>query len=209
MKRFLISVSLLLVLCGAGYAATSFNDVHVSTTVYYQIDSKKWSKDNLTGSIKFVKHLTSGENVFSEYCNDELRYDPNSTREFFYNGDLIGYNKNMMKFHRILFEDGVFAEEKLNEKELKEIFPDYEIIRVSQFKDNEIKLKSSPFKKKTYLLMNDTNVMFYNYNFENLDNSQEPFNCIFTPKKAGVYKLAPKEKSVIYPTYKIVLKYVL
>ena len=209
MKKLLLSVFLFVLCVGIGNAATYYNDIPVNSAVYYQYQTKFWSNKDTKGAIKFVKLLTSGENVFSEYCDGELHYDSNSTREFFFNGNLIGYNKNTMKFHRILFEDGTFSEEKLNEKVLKEIFPECEIIRVSQFKDNTMILKRSPFKKKTYLLMNDTNVMFYNYAFENLDNSNEAFNCIFTPPKSGIYKLAPKEKSVTYPTYKMHLKFVI
>lgn len=208
MYRLLFTL-MLLIFGGCSFAIEVLNNIPVNARLYYNAETNKWSDYKSKEAIQFVKHTTTGKNVYSEFVADGLGYDVNSTQEFFYNGDLIGYNKNTLKFHRIFFKDGNIVEERLNEKEISEIFPECEIVKVSEFKNNYIKLKRSPFKKKTYLLMNDTNLMFYNYRFENLDNSKEPCSNIFTPSKFGRYIFAPTEKSVTYTPYTIHVRYVL
>ena len=209
MKNFLLLL-LILILSGNCFAQTpDFKNIPVNSTVYYNPDTETWGKTCSGKCIGFTKSQTTGDNTFSEYCTNDLRYDPNSTEEFFYNGDLIGYNKNSLKFHRLYFEDGTLKTEKLNEKELQELFPDCTIIRVSNFSNNTMKIKRPLFKDKKFLIMNDTNIMFYNYYFENLDNSNETFNCIFTPKRARKYYFSPREKSVLYNKYTFLIRYMI
>ena len=209
MKKFLLYLFILL-FSGCCYAAEGgFNNIPVNSAVYYNPDTETWDASCSGKCIKFTKNLTDGSNKFSVYCTNGLEYDPNSTEEFFYKGDLIGYNRNNLKFHRLYFEDGELKTEKLNEKELQEIFPDCKIIRVSNFNENTIKIKRPLFKDKKFLIMNDTNTMFYNYYFENLDNSGEAFNCIFTPKRARKYYFSPREKSVLYNKYTILIRYMI
>ncbi len=209
MKKILLFLSLF-IFAGAGFTETAdFRNIPVNSTIYYNPDTETWATYCTNNCIAFTKTITIGDNVFSEYCTNELHYDPNSTKEFLFNGDLIGYNQNSLKFHRLYFEDGTLKTEKLNEKELQEIFPDCNIIRVSNFYNNTMKIKRPLFKDKKFLIMNDTNTMFYNYHFENLDNSQEAFNCIFTPKRARAYYFSPRGKSVLYNKYTFLVRYII
>lgn len=188
----------------------NFNDIQENTAIYYNPNTEEWFDNcNDNKCIKFVKSYTTGENKYSEYIANGLNYDSNSTMEFLRNGELIAYNQNTLKFHRLYFEDGTFKPEKLNEEELSELFPECTIIRVSNFKDNEIKIKRPLFRDQKFLIMNDTNKIFYNYHFENLDNSNEIFNCIFTPKRARRYYFSPKDKSAFYGKYTIHIRYML
>lgn len=209
MKRFLLALIFMTFLGGSVFAEYAYPDIPQNAVTYYSQNEKKWSLTPLKYSIKFTKRYTTGQNRFSEYAIEGLGFDTNSTREFISNGDLIGYNQSTLKFHRIYFENGRMKKEQLNEKEIRTLFPGCEIIRVSQFKDNSIKIKRNPFKSKTYLLMNDTNTMFYGYSFKGLDNTKEAFNCIFTPERNGKIEFLPPEKSVTYTPYYIRLKYVL
>ena len=209
MKKVLVFLTMLL-LSGYCYAEpVDFKDIPVNASVYYNPETETWGSSCPDKCIKFTRSLTDGSNKFSVYITNGLEYDPNSTREFFYNGDLIGYNHNTLKFHRLYFEDGALKTEKLNEKELQEMFPDCKIIRVSNFYDNTMKIKRPLFKDQKFLIMNDTNTMFYNYYFENLDNSNEAFNCIFTPKRARKYYFSPREKSVLYNKYTFLIRYMI
>lgn len=208
MCRFLLVFILALFTMGCANAE-SYSDIPINSKLYYNLDTGKWGAGQRGYTVEFVKQLTLGKNTYSEYISDDLHYEANSTKEFFYNGDLIGYNKNSLKFHRIYFADDKIQLDRLNEREVQAMFPDVEIIRISNFKDNYIKVKRSPFKAKTYLLYNDTNLMFYNYGFENLDNSSEGFVSKFTPKRFGKYYFAPAEKSVTYQPYVIHLKFIL
>lgn len=210
MRRFLLVLFFGFFLVAPSLAENIYPDIPENATLYYSVYDKKWSATPSSNTIKLVKHYTLGANKFSEYVIGELRFDANSTKEFLFKGDLIGYNKNTLKFHRLYFENETLKEETLNEKELKELFPDYEIIRISQFKDNSIKLKRNPFNPKTYLIMNDTNTMFYNYRLKGVDNTFEEFNCVFTPKfNNGKIEFSTSNKSVTYTPYYIRFKYVL
>lgn len=208
MCRFLL-VFIMLFFVGTVVRADNYPNIPVNSKLYYNLDSESWTTSRKGCSIEFVKQLTLGKNTYSEYVSDDLHYEANSTKEFFHNGDLIGYNKNSLKFHRIYFADDKIQLERLNEKELMELFPKAEIIRISEFKDNYIKIKRNPFKEKTYLLVNDTNLMFYNYGFENFDNSVEGFVSLFTPRKFGKYYFSPAVKSVTYQPYVIHMKFIL
>ena len=209
MKKMLLLI--LLLIPSVCIADTQiYNDIPVNSTVYFNPETETWAKNCPHGKcISFTKTLTEGNNKFSAYCSNGLNYDPDSTKEFFYKGDLIGYNQNTLKFYRLYFEDGELKTEKLNEKELQEIFPECKIIRVSNFNNNTIKIKRPLFKDKKFLIMNDTNTLFYNYYFENLDTSNEQFNCIFTPKRARKYYFSPKEKSVLYNKYTFLVRYMI
>lgn len=209
MRRFLLVIAIFIMTVSGAYSAPIHSDIADNTTVYYSPLDRKWSSVPTTASIPLTKRYTVGANRFSEYVVSGLAHDANSTQEFFYKGDLIGYNKNTLKFHRLYFEEGTLRTEQLNEKEIQELFPEATIIRISQFTDNTIKLKRKFFENKTYLLMNDTNKMFYSYWFKGVDNSGEMFNCIFTPDRNGKIDFLPTEKSVTYTPYYIRLKYVL
>lgn len=209
MRRFLLVIAIFMLTVSRALCAPIHSDIADNTTVYYNTLDRTWSSVPSVASIPLTKRYTAGANRFSEYVLDGLAHDANSTQEFFYKGDLIGYNKNTLKFHRLYFEDGGLKTEQLNEKEIQEIFPDVTIIKISQFKDNTIKLKRKLFESKTYLLLNDTNTMFYSYWFKGVDNSKEIFNCIFTPERNGKIDFLPAEKSATYTPYYIRLKYVL
>lgn len=210
MKKFLIVLLSCFIALSAYAEMTNFNDIQENSAVFYNPNTEEWlEKCSDNKCIKFVKSYTTGENKYSEYIANGLNYDSNSTMEFLYNGELIGYNHNTLKFHRLYFEDGILKPERLNEEELAGLFPDCQIIRISNFRDNAIKIKRPLFKDQKFLLMNDTNKIFYNYRFENLDNSNEIFNCIFTPKRARRYYFSPKEKSAFYSKYIIHIRYIL
>ncbi len=52
----------------------------------------------------------------------------------------------------------------LNENQVKEMFKDYEIIKISRFdKNKKYEIKNSPFKSRKILLFNDTNRTFHGF----------------------------------------------
>jgi uncharacterized membrane protein YfbV (UPF0208 family) len=59
---------------------------------------------------------------------------------------LISVHNADLKFYRIVYEDGKYIETLLKDSDLKKIFPDAEIIKISQFKDNSITIN----KKNLY-----------------------------------------------------------
>ena len=71
-----------------------------------------------------------------------------------------------MKFYKYVYENNKFVAKELNVDEIQELYPDYSIIRVSDFKNNEITIYKKIFSKKNILLLNDTNQSFYKYNYK-------------------------------------------
>ena len=63
-------------------------------------------------------------------------------------------------------EDGKLVEKELTEEQIKELFPNVEIIKISQFKDRKYSIPKKPFEKKEILLLNDTENFFYKYSFK-------------------------------------------
>ena len=77
--------------------------------------------------------------------------------DFTYNNRTLNYDRDELKF----YENG----KALSKEELEEIFPDYEIILISQFdKYREYKIKKKFFTPKNVLLLNDTRRTFHLFN---------------------------------------------
>ena len=75
---------------------------------------------------------------------------------FKYQGNEINYNENTLKFYE--------GDRLLSIEEVKSLFPDYEIILISQFGENKkLRIKNSLFKSKKVLLLNDTQRTFYEF----------------------------------------------
>ena len=76
--------------------------------------------------------------------------------DFNYQNHQLTYDENTLKF----YEDGNL----LTKEEVKNIFPDYEILLISQFNDEKkLRIKNSFFKSKKILLLNDTQRTFYGF----------------------------------------------
>ena len=65
-----------------------------------------------------------------------------------------------------MYNNNKFTKELLTVDEVQELYPNYSIIRVSDFKNNEITLYKKYFSKKDVLLLNDTEQSFYKYNYK-------------------------------------------
>ena len=108
-----------------------------------------------------------GSGGFSEYYNNKgkLAIGPFTNMEFINNGDFIGVDNANLKFVKYVYNDGYFNIAPLNEKYIQTLFPDAQIIKISQFKNNEITIYKKPFEKKKYLILNDTKKGFYKYSY--------------------------------------------
>lgn len=74
--------------------------------------------------------------------------------DFTYNNRSLKYDEDTLKFYE--------NDKLLDKDEVKAIFPDYEVILISQFNnDKKIKIKNKFFKTKKILLLNDTNRTFH------------------------------------------------
>ena len=137
--------------------------------VYYNLQTASWSDKKQSDNdiaLKFKNFVGSGG--FNEYYydNGKLAIGPCTNVEFIADGKLIGINGHDLKFVKYNYNNGRISSEYLTEQELKKLYPEYEIVKISQFKNNEITINKKIFTKKRVLLLNDTKESFYKYSYK-------------------------------------------
>lgn len=174
------------------------NMIDEGQQVGYIKETKKWTKDLSQADLIFTKHWSSGTGAYSFYTWENAPEDPNLTGtaeelkakktpefetgtnyEFLCQSRLIGCNIHKLQFYRLYFDGEKFSHEPLSDKRIKAHFPGVELVKVSQFKNNEITLYKPFFAKRTYMLINDTDRDFYKYFFENYVGENNFFKNIF------------------------------
>lgn len=140
-------------------------------SICYNQKTHKWTRTDEESGTCFIKQMTHGSGGFSEFEYKEKSLEPckdGTTYEFLHNGDLIGYNSHTLKFYKLDFNGKSIIAQELTPQQIQEVFPDVQIVNISQFKDNKITLTKPWFRNKTFLIVNDTDRDFYKYQFENL-----------------------------------------
>ena len=118
--------------------------------------------------IQFTNKSFIGSGGFSEYyyTNGGLAIGPVTNIEFLNNGKFIGINSHDLKFIEYIYDDGKITSRNLDKDEVQNLYPDYTIIKISDFKDNKITLYKQFLQKKKFLLFNDTDKSFYKYSYK-------------------------------------------
>lgn len=57
--------------------------------------------------------------------------------EFVADGELIGINSHNLKLVKYTYNNGQVTSKYLSGREIKELYPDYKIVKISQSKNNE------------------------------------------------------------------------
>lgn len=209
MKKLILLISLLLISDAAfayDYSTAVKNSVDVNQKINYSPSAKIWTRNFNNKNINFVKHMTVGSGGFSEFLNNKTYYDTDTTYEFLNGTELVGYNMHKLKFFALGFDKKITRCE-LSGNEIKKLFPNVELVRISQFKNNKIVLKKPRGVKKTYMLVNDTDRDFYKYSFENYGNGTELIKGLFETDKSKKFIYShfhSREKD--FPILKIVVK---
>ncbi len=162
------------------------NQIKENQVINFCKSQNAWDTE-CADSLKFTKHYTSGSGGFSEYEINGKTYQPGTVLEFLTNGRIIGYNPYKLKFYYLAFKNDKFDLTELKEDEIKSLFPNVQIVKLSQFKNGEITLYKPFFRTKTFLFVNDTEEEFYKYQFEHYKNQRELIKGIFEPKTARTY----------------------
>ncbi len=87
----------------------------------------------------------------------------NSNYEFIYENRLIGVDNENLNYYEIVYSDGEFKQNKLSLEEVKQIFKDAEIVKISEFKRGKYTVIGNKTEKEI-LLFNDTDENFHKYN---------------------------------------------
>lgn len=159
---FIFIFCILIAFCAPVFA---LDPVYENDKVIYDTKTKCWSKEENKEGIILYKKTSSGTGSYSIYyykC-DKPAFQSGSNFEFIDNKKLIAVDNASLKYSKIIFDGSKFIQIPLEIEELKMIFPDVEIIKISRFKNNKLTIKKPLFKKKTVLLVNDTDEYFHKY----------------------------------------------
>lgn len=205
MKKIFLT---LLILFSVTLNAYSFD--FVENNVYYNLQTLKWSSQRTTAKdIKLFYKLYPTSGGYSEYYNNKgkLAIGPFSNKEFIYNGNLIGIDNGNLKLIYYYYDNGFFRNKELDTATVNNLFPNAEIIKISQFQNNSITLYKKPFEQKQYLIINDTNNNYYKYQFKPANISNENVNGLITVNKFGKITFSHYgDDNDFYPALKIHIK---
>lgn len=182
------------------------NGIKDNQIIKYCPKSGNWN-EKCTDEMVFEHHYTIGSGGYSEYKFNGNLYDTDTCYEFLSGNNLIGYNPYKLKFYYLKFQNNSFERTELTDSQIKDLFPNVEIVKLSQFNNDEITLYKPVLKKKAFLFINDTDREFYKYQFENYKNQSEFIHGIFEPRHAGTYiysHFGGRDKEI--PPLKIVVK---
>lgn len=178
-KSVLILMALFTCLsCFAG----EMNPVLTNTELLYSSKEKTFSVGKASGNqIQLSKHTSTGTGNYSIYTYNNNKIMLGSNYEFLFEGRLISCHNADLKLFEVVYNGKNFEEKQLTDAQIQTIFPDAEIIKISQFnQDKKLTVKKHFLEKKDFLLLNDTDKYFHKYSFH-------PQSVKFTPV-AGLFK---------------------
>lgn len=166
MKKLLLAI---FAFCICVSSASAYTYIKEKEHIFYNPENSSWATNQQTNNdiqLKNKSFIGSGGFVEYYYKDKKLAIGPETNIGFIHNGEFIGINSQELKFYKYVYENNKFVAKELNVDEIQELYPDYSIIRVSDFKNNEITIYKKFFSKKNILLLNDTNQSFYKYNYK-------------------------------------------
>lgn len=183
MKKIFLT---LIILISASLSANSFD--FVENSVYYNLQTQKWSLNRQTPKdVKLIYKMYSASGGYSEYYNNrgKLAIGPFSNREFIDDGNLIGIDNGNLKLIKYYYDNGYFRNSILDEGYIEKLFPEIEIIKLSQFVNNEITIYKKPLEQKKILILNDTKNNYYKYTFKPANIEDKDITGLITVNKFG------------------------
>ena len=183
MKKIFLT---LIILISASLSANSFD--FVENSVYYNLQTQKWSLNRQTPKdVKLIYKMYSASGGYSEYYNNrgKLAIGPFSNREFIDDGNLIGIDNGNLKLIKYYYDNGYFRNSILDEGYIGKLFPEIEIIKLSQFLNNEITIYKKPLEQKKILILNDTKNNYYKYTFKPANIEDKDITGLITVSKFG------------------------
>jgi len=162
MKKFLLFIFFIVLITNT---ALAYDTVENNYEITYSPKMGWAFSSNDKSKIILIKKISEGSGGYSEYYYEDgtLAITLNSDYEFIFDNNLICVVNSNFKYYKLIKTSNGFKISALTIPELKEIFPNTDIIKISEFVDDQIIIKKAPFKDKNILLLNDTNKYFYKY----------------------------------------------
>lgn len=180
MKKFLLILTVLF-MSVQFVSAHNFEGIYDKYQAVYIPSTNTWTTGSMAKDrIVLDKKTSTGTGSYSEYYynNGKPAMALSSNFEFIKDGRLITANNAELKYGEVVYKQGKFVEKSLSTEELQKIFPNVEIVKISQFQNGKLKIKKGWFDIKTVLLLNDTDKNFYKYSYKP--------NCVKTTDITGL-----------------------
>lgn len=170
-----------------------YNEIKEKSKISYNSANGHWStKVNKKEDLYFTK--TKGFGTYFDYLTSNKSYAFTTDCEYeFIAGNLfIGYSNKDLKFYTFSY-NGSLLKRELSDDEVKSLFPDYQIIKISEFSDktNSLKIKKA-WGDLRIILLNDTDKSFDNYTFSSGNAKIEtyPISGLLTVSKPGMIQFS-------------------
>ena len=193
MKKFLICLTLLLSFNSAYADENPHSAVYNGDQIFHSNYESKWSLIDINTNDKLVltKELPEGTGSCSIYKNQDnsLAFALSTDFEIVKNGNLIIVDNNLLKYSKIVYDGERFIQEPLSDEELEQAFPNAEIYKMSWIdSDNKMWLHKPLFKKRTLLLVNDTDNFYHQFSCK-YKNVQDPeIKGLITINRYGIFR---------------------
>ena len=171
MKKFLLSFLMLstLTLCvrAGEFNSIQYKNLKNKSRITYNAELDSWSgKIDKKSNNYFIK--TSVDGFSSEFVkpDETFAFSTDCSYEFLNGKDFIGYSNSDLKFYDFAYIDEELTKRELTEEEVQMLFPDFRIIKISDFSPNTNSLKIKKHGlKENIIILNDTEKTFDNYAF--------------------------------------------
>ncbi|MBQ2872059.1 hypothetical protein IJE86_10180 [bacterium] len=204
MKKFLALI--IFILCALLFSnntsyATILEPIYAGT-LYFSPSQNTWaSTSHEKDTIKLNKKGTK------YYIDGKFAFEIDSNYDFIGNGKFAAVNNNTLKFYTITYNNDKFQPAEMTTKSVQEIFDDVKVIATSDFKNNEVTIKRTPFQVEQFLIVNDTNMNFENYRFSPTSVNRAQFKGMFLARKVGAIHFVKNNDTYNqYPKLKIKIR---
>ena len=198
MKKILLSLIVMfaMVLCANAEELLQIPYKNIKEESKLRIENDVWTnKINKKEQDYLIKFISDGSGNYSEFYNSDgtFAFSTDCQYEFLHKGDLIGYSNQDLKFYDFTYAEGKLNKRELTEDEISVLFPDYKIVKISDFSTNtnSLKLKKEGHDFKI-IILNDTDKNFYHYSFSSNNGKFEtyPLTGFINVTKKGMFQFS-------------------
>ena len=165
MKKFFLILFFSVISISVRATENPYNALFDGDIAVYSKASSMWSNlESAEDDIVLKKTLIEGVGSHSIYNKEDgsLAFALSTNYEFVKDGKLIIVDNDLLKYYEMIYDADSFKQRELTEAEIQEIFPDYEVFRISQIdSDNKIWIHKPFGKNRKLVLVNDTDRFFH------------------------------------------------
>ena len=165
-KLIFVLVLIIFLISGKVYANPNLYDaIFDNYQVIYNVSKNNWSVGGVADDkIVLTKKVVEGATNYSKYYYQDgtLAFALETDCEVVINGKFIVVDNNLLKYTKVIYDEGNFRQVYISEDEIIEVFPDVELLKISSIDaDDKTWLHKPLFKKRVLLLYNDTDKFFH------------------------------------------------